>query len=188
MQLHIAVRCCARPGMTSYKGLPRCITSPPSSPAWPSLFYFFTSFRVGKARGHLRHQGAGDLGQSRLRADVSRPDEHAGVDADFPAVAVAVCDLHQRPIAAALGARLDRRPHPLHDRLFASRGKARPGLLDPGTGRRHSLAGRARRRSSGAWFTDEWLPVIASAAKQSIPSVAASGLLRYARNDEQDQK
>ena len=54
------------------------------------------------ARG-VRRQGAGDIGQSRLRAGVSRADEHAGMDADLPAVAVAVCDLHQRCWRAALG-------------------------------------------------------------------------------------
>ena len=28
--------------------------------------YFFTSFQVGKARASIRHQGAGDRGQSRI--------------------------------------------------------------------------------------------------------------------------
>ena len=49
------------------------------------------------------------------------------------------------PIAAVDRPRLDRRPNPLHDRLFASRRKARPGLWDSGDGRHCSLARRAGR-------------------------------------------
>ena len=93
------------------------------------LFYFFTGIQVSKARVGVRHQGAGDLGPSRFRAGVSRADEHAGMDADFPALALAVCDLHQRSLRGRAWPDLDRRPHSLPDRLFAGRRQTRPRVL-----------------------------------------------------------
>ena len=61
------------------------------------LFYFFTAHPGVEGARRIRRQGAGDLGPSRFRAGVPRADEHAGMDADLPALAVAVRDLYQRP-------------------------------------------------------------------------------------------
>jgi len=49
----------------------------------------------GKGAHHLRRQAAGHDGTPRFRTGVPRADEYAGMDADLPAVAVAVRDLHQ---------------------------------------------------------------------------------------------
>ena len=55
-------------------------------------FYFFTSIQVSKARVAFGIKVPAITGNP----GVSRADEHAGMDADLPALAVAVCDLHQR--------------------------------------------------------------------------------------------
>ncbi len=67
------------------------------------LFYFFTSIQVAKARTAFGIKAPAIIGQSRLRAGVSRADEHAGMDADLPALALAVCHLHQRSHRRRLG-------------------------------------------------------------------------------------
>src|SRR5258707_15523869 len=44
----------------------------------------------GKGAHHLRRQAAGHDGTPRFRTGVPRADEYAGMDADLPAVALAV--------------------------------------------------------------------------------------------------
>ena len=90
-------------------------------------------------------EGAGHLGQSGFRAGVPRSNEHAGMDADFSALAVAVRDLHQRSLRRNNRPGLDRRPHPLHDRLFAGCRQTRPGFCGSGHCRPHSLGRRVGR-------------------------------------------
>ena len=93
----------------------------------------------------VRHQAANHFRQSRFRAGVPRADEYAGMDADFPALAVAVRDLHQRRHCRRDRPCLDRRPHPLFDRLCAGRRQTRTGFRDSGQCRHHSLGRRVGR-------------------------------------------
>src|SRR4029434_9011412 len=61
----------------------------------------------------LRCEAAGDRRSSRVRARIPRAYEHARVDADLPAAALALRDLLERRFGRAAGARLDRRSRPL---------------------------------------------------------------------------
>src|SRR6266478_9032690 len=106
-------------------------------------FYFFTSIQVSKARVAFGIKVPAITGNP----GVSRADEHAGMDADLPALTVAVCDLHQRCHRSRAGSRLDRRPHPLHDRLFAGRRKTRAGFWHSSQRCHHTLAERVGRDS-----------------------------------------
>ena len=65
-------------------------------PCRPVLLLHLDAGRAGARQ--VRRQAAGDLGPSRFRARLSGADEHAGMDADLPAVAVAVCDLSRRSL------------------------------------------------------------------------------------------
>ena len=80
-------------------------------PGHPVLFLHHHSGEQGARE--IRHQGAGHHRQSRLRAGVSGADEHAGMAADIPALAVAVRDLYQRRFGGRARPDLDPRPHPL---------------------------------------------------------------------------
>src|SRR4030081_1345515 len=67
------------------------------------------------------------------------------MDADLPALALAVCDLHQRSLRSGAWPRLDRRPHPLHEWLFASRRETQPGFFRSGQ-RGHAAVARLALR------------------------------------------
>ena len=134
-------------------------------PCHPVLFLHHHPGVEG-ARG-IRHQGAGDIGQSRFRAGVSRPDEHAGMDADFSALALAVCDLYQRWRRGGAGPGLDRRPHPLHDSAIRKPPRSAARALDSGRSR-PAFSGSARwAPSSGGSFMRECRSLRASSMKQS---------------------
>src|SRR3954452_6445504 len=94
---------------------------------------------------YIRHQGASHNRKPRFRTGVSGPDEYPGMDADFPTIALVVRDLCQRSHRSRDRPGLDRRPHSLYDRIFASGRKTRPGFWDSGDGDRDSLGGRPRR-------------------------------------------
>ncbi len=119
------------------------------------LLYFFTSIRVARARAAFGIKAPAIIRQSRLRAGVSRADEHAGMDADFPALALAVCNLYQRSHRRRHWPRLDRRPHPLHDRLLAGRRKARGEVFAFRRWLRAFFGWARWARSSDASFTAE---------------------------------
>src|ERR1700676_3207702 len=67
------------------------------------------------------------------------------MDADLPAVALAVRDLHQRSRRSRARPDLDRRPNSLHDWLLEGCGKSRAGFWNSGQRRRDSLARRLGR-------------------------------------------
>ncbi len=112
-------------------------------------FYFFTSIQVSKARvafGIKVPATGGNPDFERVFRVQMNTLEWMPI---FPPPSLWLFAIYiSDAIAAVLG--LDRRPHPLHDRLFASRRKTRPRFWHSSQRRHHSLAGRARRNHLAA--------------------------------------
>ena len=108
------------------------------------LLYFFTGIQVSKARvafGIKVPATSGNPDFERVFRVQMNTLEWMPI---FPPPSLWLFAIYiSDAIAAVLG--LDRRPHPLHDRLFASRRKTRPRFWHSSQRRHHSLAGRARR-------------------------------------------
>ena len=118
-------------------------------------FYFFTSIQVSKARvafGIKVPATGGNPDFERVFRVQMNTLEWMPI---FPPPSLWLFAIYiSDAIAAVLG--LDRRPHPLHDRLFASRRKTRAGFLvfKPAL---PSFSGWPRSaQSSGASFMREW--------------------------------
>ena len=107
--------------------------------------YFFTSIRVAKARAAFGIRApaiSGDPAFERVfRVQMNTLEWMPIFLPSLWLFAVYVSD----PIAALHWPRLDRRPHSLYDRLFASGRKAQPGIWDSGHGGRYSLDWRGFR-------------------------------------------
>ena len=153
----------------------RCITSPRSSPAGGPGLLLLLHPGVAGAR-QIRRQGAGHFGQSGFRARVSRADEHAGMAADLPAVAVAVCDLYRRRHRRRDRAGLGDRPHPLRVRLCQGGQDAARALRSRRW--RRSRCGWARSaRSCGGWCRRE------RTRRHVVPANARDPYARAERSD-----
>ena len=84
------------------------------------LFYFFTSIQVSKARVAFGIKAPAIIGQSGFRAGVSRQmNTLEWMPIFLPSLWLFAIYISDRRRRARPG--LDRRPHPLYDRLFASR-------------------------------------------------------------------
>ena len=109
------------------------------------LFYFFTSIQVSKARAAFGIKAPAISGNPDFeRVFRVQMNTLEWMPIFLPSLWL-FADLHQRSHRGSDWPRLDRRPHPLHDRLFASRRETRAGLWDSGAGSHYSLAGRAGR-------------------------------------------
>jgi hypothetical protein len=103
----------------------------------------------GQGARRLRRQIAGHFGQSGFRTRVPRADEYAGMAADLlPSLwlfAIYINDQVGRDRA-----RLDQRPHLLHDRLLAGDRATRTGLPDSSGNMRGAPVRRAWRHCVAA--------------------------------------
>jgi hypothetical protein len=109
------------------------------------LFYFFTTIQVAKARATFGIKVPATSGNPDFeRVFRVQMNTLEWLPIFLPSLwlfAIYISD----PIAAVLGLVLDRWPHPLHDRLFASRGKAQQGLWYSVVGWLRAVAGRVGR-------------------------------------------
>ncbi len=109
------------------------------------LFYFFTSIQVSKARAAFG---------IKVPATSGNPDFERVFRVQMNTLEWMPIFLPSLWLFAVYI--LDRRPYPLPDRLFGSRGQTRPGFWNPGRRRHHSLGRRTGRDrlAPDSWVND----------------------------------